>query len=77
MGRLVHLSGVLTQMGSLLACLWGSTVMLAICLALMFVCQSKSRGGNLPSPLQSRTSAIVGKFRRLAKYRLTNWPAST
>jgi hypothetical protein len=38
-GRLfgIVLSGVLTQMGSLPACLWGSAVMLAICLALVFL----------------------------------------
>jgi predicted MFS family arabinose efflux permease len=38
-GRLfgIVLSGVLTQMGGLTACLWGSAVMLALCLALVFL----------------------------------------
>jgi len=38
-GRLfgIVLSGVLTQAGSLPACLWGSAVMLAICLGLVFL----------------------------------------
>jgi len=31
------LSGVLTQAGSLPACLWGSAVMLVLCLALVFL----------------------------------------
>jgi len=33
----IVLSGVLTQAGSLPACLWGSAVMLAICLGLVFL----------------------------------------
>ena len=38
-GRLfgIVLSGVLTQAGGLTACLWGSAVMLALCLALVFL----------------------------------------
>jgi predicted MFS family arabinose efflux permease len=38
-GRLIGilLSGVLTQAGGLTACLWGSTVMLALCLAITFL----------------------------------------
>jgi MFS family permease len=38
-GRLIGilLSGVLTQAGGLAACLWGSTVMLALCLAITFL----------------------------------------
>lgn len=37
-GRLagILLSGVLTQYGGLPACLWGSTVMLGLCLVLVF-----------------------------------------
>jgi hypothetical protein len=38
-GRLfgIVLSGVLTQAGGLPACLWGSAVMLALCLALVLL----------------------------------------
>jgi hypothetical protein len=38
-GRLfdIVLSGVLTQAGSLPACLWGSALMLGVCLALVFL----------------------------------------
>jgi hypothetical protein len=34
------LSGVLAQTGGLAACLWGSTVMLALCLAITFLLPS-------------------------------------
>jgi hypothetical protein len=38
-GRLfgILLSGALTQIGGLPACLWGSAAMLALCLALVFL----------------------------------------
>jgi predicted MFS family arabinose efflux permease len=41
-GRLVGilLSGALTQAGGLAACLWGSAVMLALCLAITFLLPS-------------------------------------
>ena len=43
-GRLfgIVLSGVLTQAGGLTACLWGSAVMLALCLALVFLLPTES-----------------------------------
>jgi MFS family permease len=51
-GRLfgIVLSGVLTQAGGLPACLWGSAVMLALCLALVFL---------LPSEIALRRSAVA------------------
>jgi hypothetical protein len=44
-GRLfgIVLSGVLTQAGGLPACLWGSAVMLALCLALVFLLLTEAR----------------------------------
>ena len=41
-GRLIGilLSGALAQVGGLAACLWGSTVMLALCLAITFLLPS-------------------------------------
>ena len=46
-GRLmgILLSGALTQTGGMPACLWGSTVMLAICLAITFCCRRARRRG--------------------------------
>jgi predicted MFS family arabinose efflux permease len=51
-GRLfgIVLSGVLTQAGSLPACLWGSAVMLALCLALVFL---------LPPELKRREPVVA------------------
>ena len=52
-GRLIGilLSGLLTQYGSLPACLWGSAAMLALCLALVFL---------LPSGAEARGDILVG-----------------
>lgn len=52
-GRLIGilLSGLLTQYGSLPACLWGSAAMLALCLALVFL---------LPSGSEARGDVLVG-----------------
>ena len=49
-GRLlgILLSGVLAQAGGILACLWGSAIMLALCLAVTFL---------LPTSAQARTVA--------------------
>jgi hypothetical protein len=44
------LSGVLTQAGGLPACLWGSAVMLALCLAIVFL---------LPAEAGTRRAAAV------------------
>jgi predicted MFS family arabinose efflux permease len=51
-GRLfgIVLSGVLTQAGGLPACLWGSAVMLALCLAIVFL---------LPSEMAPRRTAVA------------------
>ncbi|MDR3532186.1 MAG: organoarsenical effux MFS transporter ArsJ [Rhodopila sp.] len=50
-GRLmgILLSGVLTQAGGLAACLWGSAVMLAVCLAITFLLPSKVTARRLPA----------------------------
>ena len=52
-GRLfgILMSGLLTQYGSLPACLWGSAAMLALCLALVFL---------LPSGAEARGDVLVG-----------------
>ena len=51
-GRLfgIVLSGVLTQAGGLPACLWGSAVMLALCLAIVFL---------LPAEIARRQPAVA------------------
>jgi hypothetical protein len=51
-GRLfgIVLSGVLTQAGGLPACLWGSAVMLALCLAIVFL---------LPTEIAPRRTAVA------------------
>ena len=51
-GRLfgIVLSGVLTQAGGLPACLWGSAIMLALCLAIVFL---------LPSEIAPRRTAVA------------------
>jgi predicted MFS family arabinose efflux permease len=50
-GRLfgILLSGVLTQAGGLGACLWGSAVMLAICLAITFMVPTTATARPLPA----------------------------
>jgi predicted MFS family arabinose efflux permease len=50
-GRLVGilLSGALTQAGSLAACLWGSAVMLALCLAITFLLPSVATARRVPA----------------------------
>ena len=50
-GRLVGilLSGALAQAGGLAACLWGSTVMLALCLAITFLLPSVASARRLPA----------------------------
>ena len=51
-GRLfgILLSGVLTQYGSLPACLWGSAAMLTLCLALVFL---------LPAEIETRRGVVA------------------
>jgi hypothetical protein len=50
-GRLIGilLSGALAQAGGLAACLWGSTVMLALCLAITFLLPSGAGARRLPA----------------------------
>jgi predicted MFS family arabinose efflux permease len=50
-GRLVGilLSGMLTQSGGLQACLWGSAIMLAICLAITFLLPNAASARRLPA----------------------------
>jgi len=50
-GRLVGilLSGALTQLGGLAACLWGSAVMLALCLAITFLLPSVAAARRVPA----------------------------
>jgi len=50
-GRLIGilLSGVLTQAGGLAACLWGSTAMLALCLAVTFMLPAASTPRRVPA----------------------------
>jgi hypothetical protein len=50
-GRLVGilLSGVLTQVGGLAACLWGSAAMLALCLAITFLLPSVAAARRAPA----------------------------
>jgi predicted MFS family arabinose efflux permease len=50
-GRLVGilLSGMLTQSGGLQACLWGSAIMLAICLAITFLLPNAASTRRLPA----------------------------
>ena len=59
-GRLIGilLSGLLTQYGSLPACLWGSAAMLALCLALVFL---------LPSGSEARGDVLVGDPSRVSE----------
>ena len=50
-GRLmgILLSGVLTQSGGMQACLWGSAIMLAICLAITILLPSGAAARQLPA----------------------------
>jgi hypothetical protein len=50
-GRLmgILLSGALTQMGGLAACLWGSAAMLAVCLAVTFLLPSAATARRVPA----------------------------
>jgi predicted MFS family arabinose efflux permease len=50
-GRLmgILLSGALTQMGGLGACLWGSAAMLAVCLAVTFLLPSAATSRRVPA----------------------------
>jgi hypothetical protein len=61
-GRLfgIVLSGALTQAGGLPTCLWGSVVMLALCLALCSCCQPKPGCG-------------MGSWRRLSSVAKEAW----
>jgi hypothetical protein len=45
----ILLSGVLAQAGGLAACLWGSTIMLALCLAITFLLPSGAVARRLPA----------------------------
>ena len=50
-GRLIGilLSGALAQWGGLAACLWGSTVMLALCLAVTWMLPTAASSRRLPA----------------------------
>ena len=45
----ILLSGALTQMGGLSACLWGSAAMLAVCLAVTFLLPSAATSRRVPA----------------------------
>ena len=45
----ILLSGALAQSGGLAACLWGSTTMLALCLAITFLLPSVSIARRAPA----------------------------